>query len=54
VIEGEAEKGLRVVRMISKCYFVFSLGPTIIEYIHKEGEKEVQAGELLLQVVVPH
>jgi hypothetical protein len=48
VVEGETEKNLWVARMVAKCHIVLLLRPMVIEFIHDEGEAEVQAGEMLV------
>jgi hypothetical protein len=53
-IESETEKDLWVARIIAKGRFVLLLGLQVIEFIHDDGEAEVQAGELLLRVGIPH
>jgi hypothetical protein len=54
VVEGKEEKDLWVARVIAMSKIVLLLRPMVIEFIHDEGEAEVQAGELLLRVVIPH
>jgi hypothetical protein len=54
MVEGEAEKDLWVVWLIAKGHLVLLLRPMVIEFIHDDGEVEVQAGELLLRVSIPH
>jgi hypothetical protein len=54
VVECEAEKNLWVISMITMSHFVLFLRPMVIELIHDDGEAEVQAGELLLRVGIPH
>jgi hypothetical protein len=53
VVEGEAEKDLRVARIIAKGHLVLLPRPMVIEFVHDDGEAEVQAGELLLRVGIP-
>jgi hypothetical protein len=48
VVEGEAEKNLWVARMKAKGHLVLLLRPRVIEFIHDDGEAEVQAGEMLV------
>jgi hypothetical protein len=54
VVEGEAEKDLWVISIIAMSHLVLLLRSIVIEFIHDEGEAEVQAGELLLRVGIPH
>jgi hypothetical protein len=54
VVEGEAEKDLWVARMEVMSHLILLPRPMVIEFIHDEGEAEVQAGELLLRVCIPH
>jgi hypothetical protein len=52
--ESETEKDLWVARLIAKGRFVLLFGPRVIQFIHDDGEAEVQACELLLRVGIPH
>jgi hypothetical protein len=57
VVEGEKEKNLWVTWIIAKSHLVLLPRPIVIEFIHDEGETEVQAGEMLvwlsLHIVCP-
>jgi hypothetical protein len=48
VVEGEKEKDLWVAWIIAKRHLVLLLRPMVIEFIHDDGEAEVQAGEMLV------
>jgi hypothetical protein len=50
VVEGEAEKDLWVAWLIAKGHLVLLLRPMFIEFIHDDGEAEVQAGEMLVRL----